>query len=206
MFEFRTLGSIDLRRPDGHEVSALLAQPKRIALLAYLAVATPRGFHRRDKLLPLFWPEADQDHARTSLRKAVHGLRQALGDGTVLSRGDEEIGLDFSALRCDVAAFDQALNAGAAEEALTLYRGDLLSALHLPNCPEFERWVESERDRLLRRATEGARRWPAKRSRRDVRHVPPSGIDGRWTFIPMTRPTCGPWCACWTTPAIARGR
>lgn len=157
MFEFRTLGSIDLRRPDGHEVSALLAQPKRIALLAYLAVATPRGFHRRDKLLPLFWPEADQDHARTSLRKAVHGLRQALGDGTVLSRGDEEIGLDFSALRCDVAAFDQALNAGAAEEALTLYRGDLLSALHLPNCPEFERWVESERDRLRRRATEGAR-------------------------------------------------
>ena len=157
MFEFRTLGSIGLRRSDGQEVSALLAQPKRIALLACLAVTTPRGFHRRDKLLPLFWPESDQDHARTSLRKAVHGLRQALGEGTILSRGDEEIGLDFSAIWCDVAGFDHALDAGAAEEALALYRGDLLSGLYLPNCPEFDRWLETERDRFRRRAREAAR-------------------------------------------------
>jgi DNA-binding SARP family transcriptional activator/TolB-like protein len=157
VLQFRTLGSIDLRHADGTVVSALLAQPKRVALLACLAVATPRGFHRRDKLLPLFWPEADKDHARTSLRKAVHGLRQALGESTVLSRGDEEIGLDFSAIWCDVVAFDRALEAKDAEQALSQYRGDLLSGLHLPNCPEFERWLETERDRLRRRAREAAR-------------------------------------------------
>jgi len=41
----------------------VLAQPKRVALLAYLAAATPRRLHRRDSLLALFWPELDQEHA-----------------------------------------------------------------------------------------------------------------------------------------------
>ena len=46
--ELRTLGTLDLRAADGRELYSLLAQPKRIALLAYLCIAQPRGFHRRD--------------------------------------------------------------------------------------------------------------------------------------------------------------
>ena len=65
VIEFRTLGTLDLRRTDGPELHSLLAQPKRIALLAYLCVASPRGFHRRDTLLGLFWPDADQTHANS---------------------------------------------------------------------------------------------------------------------------------------------
>jgi len=34
--EFRTLGTLDLRAADGRELHSLLAQSKRIALLAYL--------------------------------------------------------------------------------------------------------------------------------------------------------------------------
>ena len=55
MIELRTLGAVDLRSADGVELRAVLVQPKRTALLAYLAVADPRGFHRRDSLLALFW-------------------------------------------------------------------------------------------------------------------------------------------------------
>lgn len=157
MIDFRVFGSLDLRRSDGHELRSVLAQPKRLALLAYLAVATPRGFHRRDKLLPLFWPEADQEHARGSLRKAIHVLRHALGEGALLSRGDEEIGLASGELWCDAAAFEQALDTGAAEQALALYRGDLLSGLHLSHSPEFDRWLEAERGRLRQRARGAAR-------------------------------------------------
>ena len=80
VIEFRTLGTLDLKGPDGRELYSLLAQPKRIALLAYLCIAAPRGFHRRDTLLGLLWPEVDQAHARASLRNALHVLRHTLGE------------------------------------------------------------------------------------------------------------------------------
>ncbi len=49
-----TLGSLDVRKCDGLAATAVLKHPKRVALLAYLAVARPNGFHRRDTLLGLF--------------------------------------------------------------------------------------------------------------------------------------------------------
>ena len=41
MIEFRLLGSVDLKGPEG-TLRSVLAQPKRVALLAYLAVAKPK--------------------------------------------------------------------------------------------------------------------------------------------------------------------
>src|SRR5256885_9674153 len=60
MIELRLLGRLSLTSAAGRDVRALLGQPRRLALLAYLAAATPPGFHRRDSLLALFWPELDQ--------------------------------------------------------------------------------------------------------------------------------------------------
>src|SRR5438876_1055057 len=111
MIEFRLLGTLHLTDAEGREVTSLLTRPRRLALLAYLAAATPKGFHRRDTLLGLFWPELDQEHARAALRQALHVVRGALGAEAVLTRGDEEVGLDFDQLWCDVAAFDLAVAA-----------------------------------------------------------------------------------------------
>src|SRR5437867_1936198 len=117
MIELRTLGAVDLRDRDGREIRAVLAQPKRLALLVYLAVARPRGFHRRDTLLALFWPELEQGRARAALRKAVLVVRQGLGAGrgegegeTLIGRGDEELGLAPGAVSCDAAAFERAVD------------------------------------------------------------------------------------------------
>src|SRR5204862_4948872 len=96
MIELRLLGTLHLLDATGREVTSLLTRPRRLALLAYLAAATPRGLHRRDTLLALFWPELDQEHARAALRQALHVVRDALGGDAVASRGDEEIGLDFA--------------------------------------------------------------------------------------------------------------
>src|SRR2546422_5235740 len=104
MIEFRLLGALPLTDAEGREVTALPPRPRRLALLASLAAATPRGLHRRDTLLALFWPELDQDHARAALRQALHVLRGALGTDAVVTRGDEEIGLDPSHVWCDIAA------------------------------------------------------------------------------------------------------
>jgi serine/threonine protein kinase/DNA-binding SARP family transcriptional activator len=156
--DLRLLGSLDLRRADGQPLTSLLAQPKRIALLAYLCAAAPRGFHRRDKLLALFWPESDSDHARASLRKAIHMLRRALGERVIVTRGDEEVGIDFEALGCDVRCFENALESDRVDDALALYRGELLEGFFLDGQSEFERWLEAERSRLRRCAAAAAQR------------------------------------------------
>ena len=156
MIELRLLGGLNLRRDDGRELDSALTQPKRVALLAYLALAAPHRFHRRDTLLGLFWPELDQDHARAALRQALHGLRQALGPVTLTGRGDEEVGLDQAGVWCDARAFDERLSAGDTERALELYRGDFLEGFFLSGADEFERWVEEQRTRLRQAAARAA--------------------------------------------------
>src|SRR5881296_463771 len=156
MIEFRLLGTLHLTDAEGREVTSLLTRSRRLALLAYLAAATPRGFHRRDTLLALFWPELDQEHARAALRQALHVVRSALGADVVVTRGDEEIGLNVDHLWCDVVAFDEAIAAQRFGEALELYRGELLDGFFISGAPEFERWLERERARLRERASQGA--------------------------------------------------
>jgi len=151
VIELYTLGAVNLRDADGAELRSVLVQPKRTAILTYLAVATPRGLHRRDSLLALFWPEQDTAHARNALRQALHGLRHALGDDVLIARGDEEVGLEAERCRCDVWAFEQALDAGDPERAVGLYCGPFLAGFFLGGAQEFERWVETERDRLSHR-------------------------------------------------------
>ncbi len=156
VLELRFLGTASVRAEAGREVHAILAQPKRFALRAYLAAATPRGFHRRDTLFGLLWPEADEEHARSSLRKGVHFLRQHLGPEVIASRGEEEIGLVPDRCWCDVVVFDEAVEAGRWERATELYQGDLLPGLHLSDVPEFERWLDQRRTRLREQASRAA--------------------------------------------------
>ncbi len=156
MIELRTLGAVDLRDADGAECRTVLAQPKRVALLVYLAVAQPRGFQRRDVLLPLFWPELDQQHARGALRKAVHGVRHDLRPDTLLGRGDEELGVSAAALWCDTVAFERAIATHGFADALDLYRGEFLTGFFIGGAPDFEHWVERERSRLRAEAAQAA--------------------------------------------------
>ncbi len=156
MIELRALGTLALRDPNGEDFHSVLVQPKRVALLAYLAIARPRGFHRRDTLLALLWPEQDDQHARGALNQALRHLRFALGKEVVPSRGDGEVGVAPEHLRCDAAEFDAAIVAGRPADALGLYRGDLLAGFHVSGCGEFDRWLEEERVWLRCRAASAA--------------------------------------------------
>jgi serine/threonine-protein kinase len=156
MIEFHVLGTLGLRGPEGVEILSVLAQPKRTAVLTYLAVASPRGFHRRDKIATLFWPESDQEHARGALRQSLHFLRRSMGDEALPGRGGEEVGLDPQLVWVDVTAFEGAVTDGDLETALDLYRGEFLEGFFLPDCPEFDRWVEEERARLRGMAADSA--------------------------------------------------
>ncbi len=122
VLELRLLGPVEVRAPDG---TALPLQPKRVALLTYLAVARPRGVHRRDTLLALFWPDQDAESARGALRQVLWGLRQALPRGALVTPGDD-VGLDRQGIACDVWAFEEAVERRDHERAVSFYRAPFL--------------------------------------------------------------------------------
>lgn len=131
MIELRTLGTLELHGADGRELRPILQQPKRLALLVYLALAGSRRFHRRDSLVALFWPELDGERARGALRRSLYFLRQSLGSAAIIGRGDEEVAVAPDVLETDVGRFSAALAGDRLADALELYRGDLLHGLYI---------------------------------------------------------------------------
>src|SRR5262245_12532128 len=157
MIQLRLLGAIDLRGSDGPAIDSILAQPKRFALLAYLALTHSYGFRRRDSVVALFWPELDQERARNALRQALWFLRRSLGAGDSVGRGDEELGVDPGILQCDATEFERACEAERWHDALDLYHGDLLEGFFVSDAsPDLEQWIEEERHRLRHLAAEAA--------------------------------------------------
>lgn len=152
MIELSILGTPDLRDASGRPVDNVLSQPKRLALLAYLSLASHRAYCRRDALLALLWSERDPERARGALRQAMHHLRRSLGEDAFLRRGESELGVDPGRVRCDALEFAVALAEGRTRDALQLYQGDLLPGFFVSRAPAFERWLEAERERLQVRA------------------------------------------------------
>lgn len=156
MVELRVLGSTEIRRSGDAAGERIELPPKRFSLLAYLALARPRGLQRRDILCTMFWPESSHAGARNSLNQALHAIRRAIGEGAIGSRGREQVGLERGAVDCDAIAFESDLDGSRLHEALERYRGDLLPGLFARGALGFERWLEDERVRLRRRARDAA--------------------------------------------------
>jgi TolB-like protein/DNA-binding SARP family transcriptional activator len=147
-FSLRLLGGTSIEGPDG-ALTGRATQRHRLALLAMLAAST-RGGITRDKLIAYLWPESDDERARRSLSDSIYRINKALGDEAVLAVGDE-LRLDQTRLTSDVAAFAEALERRDWERAVEAYTGPFLDGFHLSNAPEFERWLDGERDALARR-------------------------------------------------------
>ncbi|MDE3074367.1 MAG: AAA family ATPase [Chloroflexota bacterium] len=139
---------------------------KALALLAYLA-AEPGG-HSREKLVSLFWPDADTEHGRTTLRTTLWFLRAALRppaeEEHVLSRRDllafrfeAEHQLDLQQL-ADAAELAKTPHnvtpvhlLPRLQDAAQLYRGDFLEGFNLADAPDFDDWVAVQREAWHRR-------------------------------------------------------
>ncbi len=132
---------------------AVLRQPKRLLLLAYLAA---RGeFVTRDTLVGLFWPGSDEDRARRALSQAIHFLRGELGRRAIATRGAGEVAVG-SSIECDVIEFDKAVRDETWEAALARYGGDFLDGVVSPRANDLNQWLEAERLRLQRLAVTAA--------------------------------------------------
>jgi DNA-binding SARP family transcriptional activator len=156
MIELRVLGTLAIQSLDGGPPVAAVTQPKRLALLLYLGLAEPTGLQSRDSLVALLWPEADDESTRHSLRNTLYGLRQALGDGAIVSRGEGYVGLDPAVIWCDAVEVRALLAAQRWKEALALWEGDLAPGFHVSGAPEFERWLDEQRAALRRAIADAA--------------------------------------------------
>jgi DNA-binding SARP family transcriptional activator len=157
LIRLHVLGAPRLAGDRAAERRRVLTQPRRVALLAYLALRARHGPERRDTLLAMFWPESDTNHARGALRNALHFLRGALGPGAIRSIGSEEVHVDLNLVWCDAVEFDRLCDYGDLSGALRLYDGDLLTGFFISDAPEFEHWLDGERARLRQRVVGAAR-------------------------------------------------
>ncbi|MBA3657569.1 MAG: PAS domain S-box protein [Gemmatimonadaceae bacterium] len=155
MIRLSTLGRAALTGPQAADVHAVLAQPKRLALLAYIALS-PSQCATRERLASLFWEEADDKNARGALRKALHFLRERLGADVFVADQGSDVKVNSSVFWCDAIAFRQEMDAGNYETALGIYQGDLLPECWLEDAPEFERWIERQREDLRDSASAAA--------------------------------------------------
>ncbi|HYW30868.1 MAG TPA: BTAD domain-containing putative transcriptional regulator, partial [Gemmatimonas sp.] len=152
----RVLGGLEFDGATTGAAAELLARPKQLALLVYLALGGRMGLRQRGTVLELFWPESTSKRARSSLRQAAYQLRQLLGPDVLAGRGDA-VGLSADALRCDAVDFDRRLDTGDRAGALELYRGDLLPGFAVDGAPDFDQWLDEQRRHFRERALTAAR-------------------------------------------------
>jgi DNA-binding SARP family transcriptional activator len=86
----------------------------------------------------------------------VHFLREQLGAPVIVSRNADELAIDSSRIFCDAVAIRELIASNRPEEALRLYRGELLPSFHIDGAPAFEEWMERERASLRRLTAEAA--------------------------------------------------
>jgi DNA-binding SARP family transcriptional activator/predicted ATPase len=144
--ELRLLGTVEV----WHE-GQLLTFPTRkaLALLIYLAVTGQR--HSREQLTALFWPESDAPRGQASLRNALLRLRRSLGTAeSYLQVDDLFISLD-SEIFLDVQQVAEATtitDVSLWQAAVRAYGGDFLAGFTLPDTPEFDDWVGTQRQQF----------------------------------------------------------
>jgi DNA-binding SARP family transcriptional activator/pimeloyl-ACP methyl ester carboxylesterase len=148
---------------------------KALALLAYLAVT--KGEYSRDDVATLLWPESDQSSARANLRRTLYLINRTIGK-VILTTGRDTIRLDPKVkIWTDVGLFQQHLRAcspegepqkeitphclSVLEEAVALYKADLLAGFSLPDCLSFDEWLFFEAEGLRKSLAQALRQLTA---------------------------------------------
>jgi tetratricopeptide (TPR) repeat protein len=131
----------------GHERVRL--PPKHTAILAVLAERAPRSVSR-EYLASLLWPASSPKSGRHSLSQAIYSMRRRLGANALVVTGST---VELGTVRCDINEFRRLIKNGAFERAAFAVAGDYCDGLVIPECSEFEQWVENVRQKIRDEAT-----------------------------------------------------
>ncbi len=146
---------------NGHPVGGFSYNKMR-ALLAYLVVEREQD-HNREALASLLWSNNDPATARGNLRRTLFDLRKVLevpsgqamftsGKHTIryIPNGHVDV-LDFTG-RARASPENHAKAERYEEKIIALYKGEFLAGLSLPDSPDFEDWLQIQREAMHRRA------------------------------------------------------
>lgn len=147
-----------------------LSSGKMSALLVYLAIKAGHK-HRREALAELFWPDLPAESARFNLRHTFFHLRHALDGNTgprpfLLANREWLCFNPDSPYRMDTVEFAATVPAcvetpypqycdpciAKMEYMAGLYRGEFMAEISLPDCPDFEDWLQMQRESMRRHA------------------------------------------------------
>jgi DNA-binding SARP family transcriptional activator len=131
---------------NGSTLSGTVARRRSLALLALVSSAGEAGVSD-ERALALLWPDFELPRARNNLKQVAFTLRQSLGRDAFL-RTSTTLRLDPALFSVDRWDFERAIANRDAEGAVALYGGGFLAGFHLSGLADFERWVESEREKL----------------------------------------------------------
>ena len=116
---------------------------KVLALLVFLVVEG--GFHRRERLVELLWPESQAGKGATTLRSTLSRLREALGEAAEILHADR-VGVGVTLAGSDtVDVHDLVAMAEAVDTPLRGIRvvgGRFLDGLGVDASSDFDDWVE----------------------------------------------------------------
>ncbi len=136
-----------------------VASTKGVALLAYLALSSPRA-QTRDRLIDLLWTEQTRERGRNNLRQTTARLRRAFASipdflvvtGDTVSLNDAQVSSDVT----DFLNLSQSTELPERIRALDVYSGDFLAGFHIDSYA-FDEWILLERQRLTDTAASVAR-------------------------------------------------
>ena len=142
VLRLRTFGGLELTR-DSAPLGGAALQPRRLALLATLAVAGRQGLSR-DRILALLWPNVVDARGRQALSQAIYALKRD-ADADEMIIGNEQLRLNPDVVWADIVDFQGAAAAGDDVRVAALHAGPFLDGVHITDGDEFERWAELQR-------------------------------------------------------------
>lgn len=154
-----TLAFLGPSRIELDDLPVKTSRHKALALLAVLAV-TGRP-HSRESLATLLWTDFDAPSALAYLRRTLWEIGHMIGKDWIVADRDTLLLAPAADLWLDVAQFRNRLGQlpeepvsvarlAELEEAVGLYRGDLLAGLRIYDAPGFESWQIQETEALRR--------------------------------------------------------
>lgn len=126
---------------------------KPLCMLAYLCVNLPLRLHTDTELAQLLWPDLPLKRAQRRVDEAAELLNRMGRDRIIECTRFGEYGVIKPAVSVDVWIFRGGVRMRRHEDALSLYRGELLEGLNLPDAPEFMAWLGRQRKKYQRLAT-----------------------------------------------------
>jgi DNA-binding SARP family transcriptional activator/TolB-like protein len=145
-FRLQTFGGLALIDAEGREDRSLATRPRKLAVLAWLAMRPGRKASR-DRIVGVFWAERDEDRARNSLSDALSHLRRVLGKDAIQTIGNDIALAGPELLDIDALELAAAAAGGDHEKVVGLYRGAFLDGFYIADAPELDDWRDRERAR-----------------------------------------------------------